>query len=229
MTDILVVEDNEELGTLIRDFLIRDGFSVVWKKSGEEGLLILKEESFRLLLLDIMLPGFDGFETLRLLRKELGIPVLLMSAKNDDESKILGLDVGADDYLEKPFSFPVLSSKIKAMMRRSYGSGNSGESRILTYKDITVDTESLTVKKGDRVIPVSGKELDILIYFLKHPDKVITKEALFDSVWGSDCMSEISTLTVYIRWLREKIEDDPKEPAYIHTVWRVGYKFGTEG
>lgn len=226
MTDILIVEDNEELGALIRDFLIRDGFTVTWKTTGEDGLAALKEDKFRLMLLDVMLPGFDGYETLRILRKDLGLPVIMMSAKNDDQSKILGLDVGADDYIEKPFSFPVLSSKIKAILRRNYDA--SEERKELSYKDIKVDLDDMTVRKGDKVIPVNGKELDILIYFLKNPEKVIHKEVLFNAVWGTDCISEMSTLTVYIRWLREKLEVDPKNPEYIHTVWRVGYKFGGE-
>jgi len=224
MADILIVEDNEELGALIRDFLVRDGYSVVWKTTGEEGILALKEEKFRIMLLDVMLPGFDGYETLRIIRKDLGLPVLMMSARNDDQSKILGLDVGADDYIEKPFSIPVLSSKIKAILRRNYDMKE--DRKELAYKDIRVDLDDMTVRKGGTVIPVNGKELDILIYFLRNPDKVIRKEVLFDAIWGSDCISEMSTLTVYIRWLREKIEDDPKEPKYIHTVWRVGYKFG---
>ena len=226
MTDILIVEDNEELGALIRDFLVRDGFTVTWKTTGEDGLSALKEDKFRLMLLDVMLPGFDGYETLRILRKDLGLPVIMMSAKNDDQSKILGLDVGADDYIEKPFSFPVLSSKIKATLRRNYDA--SEERKELSYKDIKVDLDDMTVRKGNKVIPVNGKELDILIYFLKNPEKVIHKEVLFNAVWGTDCISEMSTLTVYIRWLREKLEDDPKNPEYIHTVWRVGYKFGGE-
>lgn len=226
MTDILIVEDNEELGALIRDFLVRDGFTVTWKTTGEAGLSALKEDKYRLMLLDVMLPGFDGYETLRILRKDLGLPVIMMSAKNDDQSKILGLDVGADDYIEKPFSFPVLSSKIKAILRRNYDT--SEERKELSYKDIKVDLDDMTVRKGDKVIPVNGKELDILIYFLKNPEKVIHKEVLFNAVWGTDCISEMSTLTVYIRWLREKLEDDPKNPEYIHTVWRVGYKFGGE-
>ena len=226
MTDILIVEDNEELGALIRDFLVRDGFTVTWKTTGEDGLSALKEDKYRLMLLDVMLPGFDGYETLRILRKVLGLPVIMMSAKNDDQSKILGLDVGADDYIEKPFSFPVLSSKIKAILRRNYDA--SEERKELSYKDIKVDLDDMTVRKGDKVIPVNGKELDILIYFLKNPEKVIHKEVLFNAVWGTDCISEMSTLTVYIRWLREKLEDDPKNPEYIHTVWRVGYKFGGE-
>lgn len=224
MTDILIVEDNEELGALIRDFLKREGYSVTWKTSGEQGILALKEDKFRIMLLDVMLPGFDGYETLRIIRKDLGLPVLMMSARNDDQSKILGLDVGADDYIEKPFSIPVLSSKIKAILRRNYDMQE--ERKELSYKDIKVDLDDMTVRKGDKVISVNGKELDILIYFLKNPDKVIHKDALFDAVWGSDCISEMSTLTVYIRWLREKLEDDPKNPKYIHTVWRVGYKFG---
>lgn len=224
MADILIIEDNEELGALIRDFLVRDGYSVVWKMTGEEGILALKEEKFRIMLLDVMLPGFDGYETLRIIRKDLGLPVLMMSARNDDQSKILGLDVGADDYIEKPFSIPVLSSKIKAILRRNYDMKE--DRKELAYKDIRVDLDDMTVRKGGKVIPVNGKELDILIYFLRNPDKVIRKEVLFDAIWGADCISEMSTLTVYIRWLREKIEDDPKEPKYIHTVWRVGYKFG---
>ena len=226
MTDILIVEDNEELGALIRDFLVRDGFTVTWKTTGEDGLSALKEDKYRLMLLDVMLPGFDGYETLRILRKDLGLPVIMMSAKNDDQSKILGLDVGADDYIEKPFSFPVLSSKIKAILRRNYDA--SEERKELSYKDIKVDLDDMTVRKGDKVIPVNGKELDILIYFMKNPEKVIHKEVLFNAVWGTDCISEMSTLTVYIRWLREQLEDDPKNPEYIHTVWRVGYKFETK-
>ena len=226
MTDILIVEDNEELGALVKAFLVREGFTVTWKTTGEDGIAALKEEKFRIMLLDVMLPGFDGYETLRIIRKDLGLPVLMMSARNDDQSKILGLDVGADDYIEKPFSMPVLSSKIKAILRRNYDMQE--EHKELSYKDIKVDLEDMTVRKGGKVIPVNGKELDILIYFLKNPDKVIHKEVLFNAVWGTDCISEMSTLTVYIRWPREKLEDDPKDPKYIHTVWRVGYKFGEE-
>lgn len=226
MTDILIVEDNEELGSLVKAFLVREGFTVTWKVSGEEGIAALKEDRFRIMLLDVMLPGFDGYETLRIIRRDLGLPVLMMSARNDDQSKILGLDVGADDYIEKPFSMPVLSSKIKAILRRNYDMQE--EHKELSYKDIKVDLEDMTVRKDGKVIPVGGKELDILIYFLKNPDKVIHKEVLFNAVWGSDCISEMSTLTVYIRWLREKLEDDPKNPKYIHTIWRVGYKFGEE-
>lgn len=225
MTDILIVEDNSELGTLIRDLLSREGYSVELLENGEMAILRLKEEDYKLMLLDVMLPGLDGFETLRLLRKEQDIPVLMMSAKDDDDSKILGLDIGADDYIGKPFYFPFLLSKVKAILRRNYPD-SSEDNKILKYKDLSVDLNTMTVHKGDKLLQIGGKELEILIYFLKHPEKVIPKETLFDAVWGSDCDSDVSTLTVYIKWLREKLGDDPKDPKYIHTVWRVGYRFG---
>ena len=225
MTDILIVEDNNELGALIRDLLSREGFTVELLENGEMAILRLKEEDYKLMLLDVMLPGLDGFETLRLLRKEQDIPVIMMSAKDDDDSKILGLDIGADDYIGKPFYFPFLLSKVKAVMRRNYPD-SSEENKLIKYKDISVDLNTMAVHKGDKLLQVGGKELEILIYFIKHPEKVIPKETLFDAVWGSDCDSDASTLTVYIKWLREKLGDDPKDPKYIHTVWRVGYRFG---
>ena len=225
MTDILIVEDNNELGALIRDLLSREGFTVELLENGEMAILRLKEEDYKLMLLDVMLPGLDGFETLRLLRKEQDIPVIMMSAKDDDDSKILGLDIGADDYIGKPFYFPFLLSKVKAVMRRNYPD-SSEENKLIKYKDISVDLNTMAVHKGGKLLQVGGKELEILIYFIKHPEKVIPKETLFDAVWGSDCDSDASTLTVYIKWLREKLGDDPKDPKYIHTVWRVGYRFG---
>lgn len=224
MTDILVIEDNKELGTLICDFLKKDGFSVEWKESAEEGLECVEKAAYKMLLLDVMLPGMDGYETLQIIRKKRSIPVLMMSAKTDDQSKILGLDVGADDYLDKPFSFPVLSSKVKAMLRRSYGMTEDKE--LLVYQDITVNVAARKVTKKGQEISVTGKEYDILCYFLKHPEQIVYKETLFNAVWGSDCFSEMNTLNVYVRWLREKLEDDPKNPTLIQTVWRVGYRFG---
>ena len=177
-----------------------------------------------MLLLDVMLPGMDGYETLLIIRQKHSIPVLMMSARTDDQSKILGLDVGADDYLDKPFSFPVLSSKVKAILRRTYGMAE--DKQLLVYKDITVDVASRTVTKAGKEISITGKEYDILCYFMKHPEQVIHKETLFNAVWGSDCFSEINTLNVYVRWLREKLEEDPKNPMLIQTVWKVGYRFG---
>lgn len=227
MTDILMIEDNEELGMLIRDFLKREGFTVEWKLSAEEGLMSIRNSSYKLLLLDVMLPGMDGYEALAKIRESYNLPVLMMSAKTDDDSKILGLDVGADDYIDKPFSIPVLSHKIKALMRRSYPSSDSDQGPTkLTYGDIEIDTSSRTVTKGGQIVATNVKEYELLVYFLSHAEQVIPKETLFDAVWGSDCLSEMSTLNVYINRLRDKFEADPKNPELIRTVWRVGFKFG---
>jgi len=224
--DVLVIEDNKELGGLIRDFLVRDGFSVEWKENAEEGLECVKQAAFKMLLLDVMLPGMDGYEALQELRKEYRIPVLMMSARTDDQSKILGLEVGADDYIDKPFSFPVLASKIRALIRRSYDMRE--EQEIVVYGDLSLNVKTRTVQKGDKSLNITGKEFDVLQYFMQHPEQVIKKETLFNEVWGFDCFSEMNTMNVYIRWLREKLEEDPKNPTLIKTVWKVGYTFGGE-
>lgn len=221
--DILLVEDNEELGQLIFDFVTNSGFTAKWVKSSEDALAVIPEESFKLILLDVMLPGQDGFTALSKIRKEHNMPVLMMSARTDDDSKILGMETGADDYIAKPFSIPVLLSKIKALMRRAYGEDMD---RTLTYEDIKVDIKGRTVTRGGTPVDIKGKEFDILVYLMQNKGKVVDKNELFDSVWGYYSDTEMNSLNVYIRWLREKLEDDPKEPHYIKTVWRVGYKFG---
>ncbi len=224
MTDILIIEDNEELGKLISDFLKREGYSVEWCTTAEEGIGKLKTAACKMLLLDVMLPGIDGYEALQEIRKEQKIPVLMMSARTDDDSKILGLKLGADDYLDKPFSVSVLGFKIKALMRRAYDMAE--ERQILTYGNITMDMTQREVFKDGKKIGISGKEFDLLEYFMRHPEQVIKKEKLFNEVWGFDCMSEQGSLNVHIRWLREKLEEDPKDPGLIQTVWGVGYRFG---
>ena len=224
MTDILVIEDNEELGKLISDFLSREGYLVEWKTNAEEGLELVKTAAFKLLLLDVMLPGMDGYEALQEIRRDQRIPVLMMSARTDDQSKILGLELGADDYIDKPFSVEVLGFKIKALMRRAYDMAE--DRQLLTYDRITLDVTTRTVYKDGKEVSITGKEFDLLEYMMRHPEQVIKKEQLFDEVWGYDCFSEQGSLNVHIRWLREKLEDDPKNPALIQTVWRVGYRFG---
>ena len=224
MKDILIIEDNQQLGTLIGDFLKREGYTTDHALSAEEGLSLLEQERYKLLLLDVMLPGKDGFEALCEIRKSRNMPVLMMSAKTDDESKILGLETGADDYVEKPFSIPVLCSKIKALMRRSYET--SPEKQILSASGLTVDVASRRVFRNENEITVSGKEFDLLVYLMAHKGQALRKETIFDEVWGVNCYSEMSSLSVYISWLRDKIEDDPKKPVLIQTVYKVGYRFG---
>lgn len=224
MTDILIIEDNEDLGQLISDFLKKEGWTIQWAKSAEDGLLLLEKESFKMLLLDVMLPGKDGFQTLSEIRKNRNLPVLMMSAKTDDESKILGMDIGADDYVDKPFSIPVLTSKIKALMRRTYDIAE--EKEILSAEGITVDISARKVFKGDDIVDVKGKEFDLLVFLMKNRGKALRKETIFNNVWGDSCFSELSSLGVYVSWLRDKIEDNPKEPKLIKTVYKVGYQFG---
>lgn len=231
MTDILIIEDNAELGTLIKNFLEKEGYTAILFTTAEEGLSFLSSDSVKLLLLDVMLPGINGFEALLEIRKSKNFPVLVMSARTDDESKITGLDIGADDYIEKPFSIQVLFSKIKALMRRSYNLVEENRSpSIITLGSVTLDTSTrtVTIKFTDKETKttLSGKEYDIFYYLISHPKLVISKEELFNAVWGEDCFSEMSTLTVYIRWLREKLEEDPKNPVLIKTVWKAGFIFG---
>ena len=224
MTDILIIEDNEELGSLISDFLRREGWSVILRGSAEEGMEYLENEVVRLLLLDVMLPGKDGFEALSEIRKTRNMPVMIMSAKTDDESKILGVEIGADDYVEKSVSIPVLTSKIKVLMRRSYDVAE--DKQILSAGEITVDVGARTVYKNEEKIDIMGKEFELLVYLMENRGKALRKETIFNAVWGESCFSELSSLSVYVSWLRDKIEDDPKKPKYIKTVYKVGYQFG---
>lgn len=227
MTDILIIEDNEELGKLISDFLKREGYTVEWCTTAEEGIAKLKTAACKMLLLDVMLPGMDGYEALQEIRRSMKLPVLMMSARTDDQSKITGLEVGADDYIDKPFSIPVLGSKIKALLRRSYDL--TEDRQLLTCENISMDLGSRIVYKNGSEIVLTTKEFALLEYMMKNPGQVIPKEKLFNEVWGFDSFSEQGSLNVHIRWLREKLEDDPKDPKLIRTVWRVGYQFGGSG
>ena len=224
MTDILIIEDNEELGSLYSDFLKREGWSVTLVGSAEEGLELLEKDTFKLLLLDIMLPGKDGFEALAEIRKTRNMPVMIMSAKTDDESKILGMEIGADDYVEKTVSIPVLTSKIRALLRRSYEV--TEDKQIISSDGITIDIGARTVYKGEKKIDIKGMEFDLLVYLMENRGQALRKETIFNAVWGSSCFSELSSLSVYISWLRDKIEDDPKNPKLIKTVYKIGYQFG---
>jgi Response regulators consisting of a CheY-like receiver domain and a winged-helix DNA-binding domain len=224
MTDILIIEDNEELGNLYKDFLRREGWSVTLVGSAEEGLELLEKDTFKLLLLDIMLPGKDGFEALAEIRKTRNMPVMIMSAKTDDESKILGMEIGADDYVEKTVSIPVLTSKIRALLRRSYEV--TEDKQIISSDGITIDIGARTVYKGEKKVDIKGMEFDLLVYLMENRGQALRKETIFNAVWGSSCFSELSSLSVYISWLRDKIEDDPKNPKLIKTVYKIGYQFG---
>lgn len=224
MTDILMIEDDPELGALVRDFLHRSGFSVSLRADAEAGLNALREESFRLVLLDIMLPGMNGFETCTEIRKTQDLPIMMMSARSDDDSKLLGYETGADDYIEKPFSIPVLTAKIRALLKRS--DKTEPEHALLSGCGITLNPVSRQVTKNGVPLRLNAKEFELLRVLMLHAGEAMSKNDLFDAVWGTDCFTEQSTVSVHIRWLREKLEDDPNQPKIIRTVWKIGYCFG---
>lgn len=223
LADILVIEDNLELSAVIRDFLEAEGYTVAAACSAEEGLELLDSQAVKLLLLDIMLPGIDGFAVCRLAREKYNLPILIMSARHGDDNKIIGLELGADDYLEKPFTIQLLFAKVKAHMRRSYEMNDNRQ--LLTDGDLLVNRSSMQVFLAEAPVSMTMKEYELLVLLLNNRGKALRKEWLFEQVWGADSFSEPSTLTVHINKLREKIELNPKQPKRIVTVWGVGYKY----
>ena len=219
MVDVLLVEDNREIGGLLLDFLEAEGFSARQAFSGEEGLEILKGEGARLIILDIMLPGMDGFAVCQKIRQQDNTPLIIVSARTEKEDKLNGLLLGADDYIEKPYDIDLLLAKIQGIFKRRY------QVSTLVCGDLKLDKTAHTVTKAGKPLKMTGKEFELLQLLMENPGKTLTKEALFSKVWGSDSFSELQTLTVHIKWLREKIEEDAKKPARILTVWGIGYRF----
>lgn len=223
MTDILIVEDNEELAGLLRDFLQRDGYSCHIAPSGEQALEWISENKTRLVLLDIMLPGIDGFRVCNEIHQKRNLPLIVLSARTGKDDKLLMLELGADDYIEKPYDMDVLLAKIGALFRRHHD--NAGTSKIITEGAFTVNQDSRQITKNGKPLDLRVKEYDLLLYLIKNKGKAVRKDSLFGAVWGVDSFSEPSTLTVHIKWLRDKIEKDSKHPRHIVTVWGVGYRF----
>lgn len=219
MADILLVEDNEEIGTLLADFLLAEGLDTYHAESGEEALSVYKDEGAKVVVLDIMLPGVDGFYVCQELRKLGNVPIIIVSAKVAKEDKLNGLVLGADDYIEKPYDIDILIAKIKGIMQRRYAINE------LVDGNIRLDNASQKLYVNGDLIDATVKEFMLLQYLMENKGKVITKEELFNHVWGYDSESETQTLTVHIKWLRQKIELDPKNPKRIQTVWGVGYRF----
>ena len=223
MTDILIVEDNKELSALLRDFLQRDGYSSHIAYSGEDALEWLQENLPKLVLLDIMLPGMDGFQICDTIHKKMNLPLITLSARTAKADKLTMLNLGADDYIEKPYDMDVLLAKIAAIFRRQ--SDEIVENQILTEGAFSIDFESRLVAYKNKPLELNVKEFDLLAYLIQNKGKAVRKDMIFDMVWGRDSFSEPSTLTVHIKWLRDKIERDSKNPKHIVTVWGIGYRF----
>lgn len=219
MTDILIVEDNKELADLLCDFLRAENYTVSVAETGEKALSLYEKYGARLIVLDIMLPGIDGFAVCKKIREDSNTPILIVSAKTDKEDKLNGLVLGADDYIEKPYDIDIMLAKIGGIFKRRYALEE------LTDGNIRINKVSRTVFKDDEPLEMTAKEFDLLVLMLENKGKALSKEYLFNQIWGSDSFSEQQTLTVHIKWLRQKIEDDPKIPKRILTVWGVGYKY----
>jgi DNA-binding response OmpR family regulator len=223
MVDLLLVEDNLELANLICTFLKKDGFSIINVDSGEKALEILEKEAFKIVLLDIMLPGIDGFTVCSSIRKDHNTPILIMSAKVDKEDKMNGFILGADDYIEKPVDVDILSAKISALIKRNYDL--KAKRTIINSGAISINKEANEVYLNGKLLSMTSKEFELLLLLVENPGKTLRKDYIFNKIWGVDSFSEDQTLTVHIKMLRDKVEDNPKKPKRIVTLWGVGYKY----
>ena len=217
----MIVDDDKDLALVTSDMLNDYGYDTQIAASAEETCELLKTEKFNLILLDINLPDGTGFEVCRELRRVSGVPVIFASARTREDDKIHGLDLGGDDYIEKPYSLKELLARINALIRRTYG--NAAEEIVYQFGDIRVDSTKRQVTKAGTAIKMAMKEFDVLVYLCAHANSAVTKEELLREVWGMFSEAEIATVAVHIRWLREKLEEDPSHPRWIKTVWGVGY------
>lgn len=227
MKRILIIEDEASIAELERDYLEINGFSVKIENSGDRGLKKALSGAFDLVILDLMLPRVDGFEICRQIRQENDIPVLMVSARKEDIDKIRGLGLGADDYITKPFSPNELVARVKAHLARfeRLKGGQERRNEVITIRGLRIDKTSRRVHVNEEEIAFTTKEFDLLVFLAGNPNRVFSKEELFDRIWGMDALGDIATVTVHIKKLREKIELDTSNPQYIETVWGAGYRF----
>jgi DNA-binding response OmpR family regulator len=222
---ILIVDDESTIREVVRRYLERDGFQVWEAADGFEALDAIKSEQPDLILLDLMLPGIDGLTLTRHLRQDRAIPIIMLTAKGEASDRIRGLDLGADDYITKPFSPQEVVSRVRAVLRRSGRQVVSQDDKPIEVGRLLIDPVSRSVKIDGQPVSLTLKEYDLLLHFIQHPQQVFTRAQLLAQVWGDELYTDPTTVTVHIRRLREKIERDPSAPQAILTVWGVGYKF----
>ena len=220
---VLVVDDEKLIVKGIRFSLEQEGMQVDCAYDGQEALDMIKANTYDVILLDVMLPKFNGYEVCQQVREFSDVPIIMVTAKDDDMDKILGLEYGADDYITKPFNILEVKARIKAIMRRS--SKKEEEPSAATYGGLTIDCSSRRVYVEGTEVSLTAKEFDVLELLVFHPNRVYDRDALLDIVWGKDYPGDARTVDVHIRRLREKIEKNPSEPKYVHTKWGVGYYF----
>ncbi|MCM3765072.1 response regulator transcription factor [Neobacillus niacini] len=212
---------------MVKSQFIKEGFEITAAYDGEQALQTFANDSFDLIVLDLMLPKLDGMEFLKIIREKSMIPILIMSAKDGDLDKALGLGFGADDYIAKPFSMIELVARVKAAIRRAtHYSRPEQETKVLSVGDLTLDLDNFSAQKCGTEIKLTAKEFQILKLFISHPNRVYTKAQIYSLVWEDDYYGDENVINVHMRRLREKIEDDPSSPQYIKTLWGIGYKLG---
>ncbi len=228
MSRILIIEDEEAIADLEKDYLELSDFEVDICNSGDEGLKTALTSEYNLIILDLMLPGMDGFEVCKCIREKKDVPILMVSAKKDDIDKIRGLGLGADDYMTKPFSPSELVARVKAHMaryERLVGTNVRPQNDIVEIRGIRIDKTARRVYVNGEEKAFTTKEFDLLTFLAENPNHVYTKEELFREIWDMDSIGDIATVTVHIKKIREKIEKDTAKPEYIETIWGVGYRF----
>ena len=224
---ILIIEDEVSISDIVKFNLVKEGYEVETAYDGEEGLRKALGADFDLSLLDIMLPHVDGFQVCRKVRETSSVPIIMVTAKEEEVDKVLGLELGADDYLTKPFGMRELIARVKANIRRTEFMSDSGDggSKVSNYGNITIDMTKYEIRKNDKPLELTLREFELLKYLAEQENQVFSREQLLEEVWGYEYYGDIRTVDVTIRRLREKVEDDPSEPKYIRTKRGIGYYF----
>ena len=227
MKRILLVEDEKEISLMVKNYLTKEGYIVDTAFNGEEGLFQFRQKDYSLVILDIMMPKMDGIDLIKRIREKSNVPAIILSAKDGEIDKALGLGFGADDYVAKPFSMVELSARVKAAIRRAteYSNEEVKQNKVIKVDDLTIDINNYSVKRGDEDLKLTNKEFEIFKLFLTNPNLVFTKEQIYRQVWEDDFMGDDNIINVHIRRLREKVERDPSKPKYIKTLWGIGYKY----
>ncbi|AJK89738.1 MAG: response regulator transcription factor [Lysinibacillus fusiformis] len=224
---ILLVEDDEAIREMVANFLLLEGFEVTTANNGEEALQYCLNQTFDLVILDIMIPKLNGLEVLKVIREQAALPIIIMSAKDSDVDKALGLGLGADDYIAKPFSMLEFSARVKAVIRRAtkYAGQIDHKQDVIVIGNLKIDIVNFSINKNGQEVKLTSKEFAILKLFVTNRNRVFTKEQIYQLIWKDAYYGDENIINVHIRRLREKIEDDPSNPQYIKTLWGIGYKF----
>ncbi|MCA1294844.1 response regulator transcription factor [Paenibacillus sp. alder61] len=225
----MLIEDDASIIDMLTGYLTKEGYVIRSAGDGEDGLALFRNENFDLLVVDLMMPKLDGMEVIKRVRETSSVPILIMSAKDNDVDKAIGLGFGADDYIAKPFSLIEITARIKAAIRRAtlYARRESEEKpeTVVVLDGLTVDLDNYLVRRNGEEIKLTAKEAEILGLFLRNPNRVFTKAQIYGFIWNDDYLGDENVINVHIRRLREKIEQDPSEPRYLQTLWGIGYRW----